>query len=187
MNVYDFDGTILDGDSEVYFFTYVVNNKLIPLFNRKTIKFAWFLERKHIIKYTKTRPIMYKALRPISDNINNILKVFWDIHIKYIKDYYYTNHKDDDVIISATPSFILEDIAKRLHVKYLIGTSMDERFNLTSKWCIREEKVNRFKEKFDIKDIEEFYSDSNSDIYLARLSKKPYKVIKDKIEKWDID
>lgn len=189
MNVYDFDETILKGDSEIYFFKYALKHKLVPFKARLTIRHNLILEKikinhKHLFSINKTRLNIYHSLKDIKD-LDNVLENFWDEHIKYIKDFYYKNQKEDDVIISATPDFILKPIIKRLNIKYLIATPFNlHTFEIIGEYNHKEFKVLNFYKAFEDGIIDEFYSDSNNDRFLAMEAKKAYKVKDNIIEEW---
>lgn len=172
MNVYDFDETILEGDSEIYFFKYVLDT--IPESN---------IEKDKLPNCTKDEK--YKLLLKYIDNLDDFLEIYWDNHQQYVKEWYLKAHKDDDVVVSATPEFILIPIMKRLHINNLIATKFDTKTCKTiGKPCYKEEKVIRFKGIY--KDVipDNFYSDSDTDVYMAKISKNAYKVIHDKIIPW---
>ena len=94
----------------------------------------------------------------------------------------------DDVIISASPTFLLEPICKRLHINYLIASEVDK---YTGKYdgtnCYGVEKVKRFNKIFPNSSIDNFYSDSLSDTPLAKLSKHAFLVSNNKIINWKED
>ena len=76
---------------------------------------------------------------------------------------------------------------KRLHINNLIATKLDiNTGNIIGKFCCKDEKVNRFKQIYKNIIPDTFYSDSDSDIYMAKYAKKAYKVIGDKIIDWNI-
>ena len=53
--------------------------------------------------------------------------------------------------------------------------------------CYGEEKVNRFYKEYPNGVIDEFYSDSDSDLPLAKLAKVAYKVNrKGQVHKWNV-
>lgn len=66
----------------------------------------------------------------------------------------------------------------------LIATQVDKSGKLLSKNCKGKNKVDFFHERFREK-IDEFYSDSKTDVFLAREAREAYFVKKEKIIKWD--
>ena len=94
-------------------------------------------------------------------------------------------HKNDDVIITASPEFLIQEICKRLDINTLIASkvnSYDGKY--VGNNCYGEEKVSRYYELFPKEKIDQFYSDSISDLPIARISNNAYLVKKNKIEVW---
>lgn len=186
MNVYDFDNTILDGDTERYFLDFLVNNHLLKGFTllrfKRLRKVRWINEKI----YRKNTNAMYKIIALNINNLDQLIEKFWDEHTHFIKPFYEKMRKEDDIISSASPSFLLLPIFKRMNIKNYIATEFDFDNLRFSSFNYAEEKVVHFVEKFGSNLIDEFYSDSDTDIYLARLAKKPFKVTGEKIEPWII-
>lgn len=185
MNVYDFDKTIYPTDSTTQFYFYCIRKRPIIL-KKLPRQFAGFF--KYFIKKidkTQMKENFYCFLQDIKD-IDVLCKSFWERNEKNINKWYLEKQKKDDVIISASPEFLLEPICKRLKIKYLYASRVDKK---TGKYtginCHGEEKVRRYKEAFDSFPIDEFYSDSYSDTPLALLAKKSFLVKGDKLSDWD--
>ena len=180
MNVYDFDETIIYGDSEDYFFKYVLDN--IKDIDKEIV--VNYLNRSHVSPSIDRTLLEYsykEVLTHIKD-LDSFLEDFWQVHFKYIKNWYLNQKRSDDVIISATPRFILEKAVKRLGVKWLIATEFDlKNYKVIGANCYKEEKVNRYKCEFGDTQVDNFYSDSDSDIYMAKIAKCAYKVKDDEI------
>ncbi len=186
MNVYDFDGTIYKGDSTRDFIFYLLKHypkviKYIPAFLFATIKY-----RFGIISKTKMKETLYRFLNSFNDDeINRIVNEFWDEHRKNIYGWYLKKRDDSDVIISASPRFILEQICKELKVNLICSEVNKENGDYIGLNCYGEEKVKRFYKEYQNTKINEFYSDSKSDTPLAKLANIAYLVDKNgKINKW---
>lgn len=189
MNVYDFDKTIYDGDSTEDFIIMCLKKQpgLVFRFMRSGMSFVAY--RAGCISKTAFKEVMYRFLRDI-DDIDDYVQEFWDSHIKKIKKFYISNQKADDVIISASPEFLLRDACQRLGIKHLIASKIDKYTGCCLGInCFGEEKVRRFYSEcsYDggIPKIDEFYSDSLSDAPLARLAKCAFTVTGEKIVPWD--
>lgn len=184
MNVYDFDGTIYDGDSTLDFYLFCLAKKPYIIF-----RFPLF----HALKYVITRrgklefkERFYRFLRAF-DDIDRMVERFWDISFCKIKDWYLLQKKETDVVISASPEFLLAPACKRLGILSPIASRVDKKTGLYSGLnCHGEEKVRRFYEKLEGGKIDSFYSDSKSDVPLALLAQKAYMVKKDKITDFPI-
>lgn len=183
MNVYDLDGTILDGDSEYYFFKYAFKNLNIPF--RYKLKYEWnyFLHKVFKVSSNVTRPKQYAFLKCIND-IDQVLEVFWDEHMKYIKQWYLDVKAPTDVISTASPEFLEVPLCKRLGVN-LIGTKMDKKTGKRySLFNFDVEKVKSFKKVYGDVIPDKFYSDSLTDLPMAMYAKEAYFVKGNEITKW---
>ena len=184
MNCYDFDKTIYNGDStkDFYLFCLKRHKGIIKTFPGLIKAFTKFYVLKKGNK-TDFKEKMYRFLPYV--NIEKDLPEFWASHKNNIKDWYYKTQREDDVIISASPEFLLEPICKELGIKYLMASKVDMK---TGKYeginCHGKEKVRRFYEMFPNGKIEDFYSDSYSDSPLAEISKKAFLVKGDELKDW---
>ncbi|MGI6664609.1 MAG: HAD-IB family phosphatase [Christensenellaceae bacterium] len=187
MNVYDFDGTIYDGDSTADFYFHMLKKKPSLLKYLPRQLWAFFSYAIKRIKKTEMKERFYVFLQGIND-MEHEVNIFWDKHTSKIKSWYPAQQKEDDVIISASPEFLLGDICARLNIKYLMASRVDAR---TGKYegvnCHGQEKVRRFYERFPEGKIAQFYSDGVSDRPLAELAAEAFFVKKDRITKWDFE
>lgn len=102
-----------------------------------------------------------------------------------IKKWYLEQKQPDDLVISASPQFLLNDICKRLEISEPIASAVDKNSGkYTGLNCYGEEKVRRFREKFPDKQIDCFYSDSRSDEPMARIARQAFLVSNVKITNW---
>jgi len=183
MNIYDFDKTIYDGDSSIDFFLYSMKKNKIIAFQLPIIAIYMIAYKLKIIEKEKLKSKFFKFISYI--DIEETLKEFWETHKNKIKEFYITNHKDTDIIISASPEFIIKPISELYGFK-LIGTKVNlYTGELIDKNCHGEEKVKRLN-KLGITECEEFYSDSYSDEPLALIAKHAYIVKKNVITKWNL-
>lgn len=185
MNAYDFDKTIYKNDSTADFYLFCIRKKpslFFSLFNTAFAAVRYYIFKKGTKTEFKER--MYSFLKKI--DAVSLTEEFWDKHISGIKDFYINNQQADDVIISASPEFLLKPICKRLGIEHLIASKVDPK---TGKYsglnCHGSEKVNRFYERFPNEKIDEFYSDSHSDDPLAQIAQKSFLVCNEKILSWE--
>lgn len=183
MNVYDFDKTIYNGDSTIDFYIYCLIRKpyLIIYFPKQVLGYIKYILKKQ--DKTKFKEDFYCFLNGLKD-VDLTVKNFWGRNSKKIKEWYIKQKKANDVIISASPSFLLREICRRLHITNLICSDVDYNGHYTNKNCYGEEKVRRFLTQFPNRKIDEFYSDSLSDLPLALLSKKSFLVHHNTIKSW---
>lgn len=185
MNVYDFDKTIYNGDSTVDFYLYCLKKHPRLLLNipKQLIYVVLYIFGK--FNKTQFKEHFYTFLTKLN-NIDKDINNFWNTHEKNIKDFYKSQKQNTDVIISASPEFLLEPICLKLGIERVIASKVNKK---TGKYtginCYGEEKVKRFYELYENSKIDTFYSDSLSDEPLAKISNQAYIVIKDELIKWN--
>lgn len=184
MNVYDFDKTIYDGDSTVDFYFYCLRKH--PSIMRYLPAQGWAALRFLLGKMNKTdfKQRFYRFLNGIAD-IDREVMLFWDSHIDRVKPWYRKDRQSDDVVISASPEFLLDPACKKLGIPSLMASRVDKHTGkYTGLNCYGEEKVRRYREVFGDKEISCFYSDSLSDTPLAEIAQKSFIVKGLKILPW---
>lgn len=183
MNVYDFDHTIYPGDSALDFclFCYRKDPGLFRYLPRQLLSGIGYV---FSTDKTRSKEKFYSFFKSVTD-IDALLEEFWDKNISRIKPFYLEKRRDDDVIITASPQFIVEAAAARLGKAAVIGSLVDKRTGkYTGSNCRGEEKVRRFCAAFPDAVIDVFYSDSDSDLPLARLAEQSFSVRGKRIEPW---
>lgn len=184
MNVYDFDKTIYDGDSTADFIFYSIKKHPKVLLNLPLTIWAYFLYIIGVYTKTKFKEKMYRFLLYIPD-IDKEVENFWKIQIKNIKKWYLNQKKQDDLIISASPEFLLKPICAILGVS-LIASVVDKKSGKYSgENCHGKEKVKRMYAKIPYPQIEEFYSDSLSDEPLAKEALQAFIVDGNDMISWE--
>lgn len=184
MNVYDFDETILRGDSTFRFTRYCLIRhpgvlRALPGFLR-----AFFAYRRGEITFTQGKEKLLSYFRYLP-NIETDLARYWKADFSRIKAWYIHQKREDDVVISASPEFLIKPACAALGLRYVYGTLVDPRTGaFRAANCSGEEKVKRLKEELGDVEIDEFYSDSHKDDPLARLAKRAYMVKGDRITPW---
>ena len=184
MNVYDFDNTIYKGDSTTDFFLFSLKRhpSIIRLFPGIIGGFIKFYVFKKGTKTQFKQKIMY-FVKHI--NYNEDIDDFWKIKLKNIKSFYIEQKASDDVIISASPYFVIEPACRKLGIEHIICSPVDvQSGEYKGENCHGKEKVRKFYEKFPQGEINNFYSDSYSDTPLAEISHNAYMVKSNKITKW---
>ena len=189
MNVYDFDNTIYDGETLVDIVLYfMAHDKKIWKYIPKLIiaalkdKFHLFTLDEALEAYSEFLENYYITV----GNIDDIIKKFWDKNEKKIKPFYETIRKDDDIIVSGTTDFLLDEIAKRMNIKHYICSSIDKETGKFKRLCFQENKVKYFHEDYPDAVIDNFYTDSMNDKAMMDISRHVFLVKKNKITqiKW---
>lgn len=185
MNVYDFDKTIYDGDSTVDFYLHCIKKHpdIILCLPRQLIGVIKF--KLKIIEKTQFKEEFYCFFSKIED-IDADLRVFWDKNQYKIRNWYKEQQQLDDLVISASPEFILREICDRIGINNLIASKVDKK---SGKYvglnCYGAEKLRRYRLEYDEVLIDKFYSDSRSDSSLAEYAREAFLVKENKIKKWE--
>lgn len=184
MNVYDFDNTIYDGESAVDFFLFCMRRypsmiRLLPLIGIKLIKYKrcriTVEELEFFVsKYAK------KLLDKIGD-IESLVSEFWDKNMKKVKEFYKKQRREDDLILSATAGFLLEEFSKRMNKINYISSEIDTKTGEIRRVCFRSKKADILKELCPDIEIEKFYTDSMNDEPIINMAKHAFIVKGNKI------
>jgi putative flippase GtrA/phosphoserine phosphatase len=185
-NVYDFDGTIYDGDSGVDFVKYSIRKKpktlLYLLGTIGTV--ILFLFKRRTKEDIKTK--LFGFVKEI-DDLDGFVADFWKKHEKKLKKFW-TEKEDhkNDIISSASCRFWLEPIAKKYKVAHLFATEIDlTTGEIIGNNCHGTEKVRLFYIEYPKGSINEMYTDSTSDLPMIKEAKQGYMVKKNKIMKYE--
>ncbi len=173
MNGYDFDKTIFDGDCLIrfYFYTLFLRPFLFLIFPFHL--FVYFLRSINVVSKKRTKEIMMFNLRFFRDR-NKLVERFWAKNIKRIKQWYLEQKKENDVIISASPEFLVRYACEKINLKNIIASRLKiDTLKMEGHNCFGKEKAIRFEKEFG-KDyiLDEFYSDSLSDMPMFKKAKK---------------
>jgi len=179
--LFDFDGTIYDGNSAIDFYIFTLEKfprllKYFPLQVWHLVLFIFQLESRDDFKGHFF--IFIKGIVDIEKHVD----LFWRRSIKKIYPWYIKRDKTYDVIISASPTFYLSKMAEILNINMLIATEISEiSGKLITKNCYGQEKVKRLNRLIPNANVLEAYSDSMSDLPILMLSKSAYIVKNGKI------
>lgn len=181
-SVYDFDNTILRGDSTARFAVYALTRRPGLLLKVPGVLFAYLGWALKINSKQQAKETLFRALCPsVSDAF---IEAFWDRNIGRVKRFYRDRHREDDLVISASPEFLLEGAMRRLGIGHLIASPVDRASGrFLGRNCHGEEKTVRFREIWNGEPFC-FYSDSLSDAPMARLAAKAYLVKGERIMPW---
>lgn len=180
MNAYDFDDTIYEGDSSLHFFVFFLRKdpSLIRYLPR-VIKILNDYHKEKIIFDDIVKNfghIFENYFRNSNKDFDEIVSEFWDKHEKRIKPFYKEIQKEDDVIITAAPNFMAEEICRRLGIRHCLSTEFDVKTGKFIRGCFREKKIDFFFEAFPDGQIDDFYTDSMNDKFLFPYAKRVFMV-----------
>lgn len=183
MNVYDFDETIYDGDCTRDFFKASLKYPKAVL-SMIRYGYAIVLYGLKLMDKTTMKSIFFRYMKSLPDT-RKMVESLTQKNMHKIKKWYLDQQREDDVIISASPLFLVEPFCKALGIRYIYGTNMDiDTGAIDGVNCKGEAKVDVFYHHFPNGHIHSFYSDSYSDTPLARLADNAYLVKKDVVNPW---
>ena len=158
IDIYDFDKTIVPFDSGSRFALYCLLHYPWIIIYLPIVAVAAILMLLKVINFTsfKKTCFMFVPLIPLNKAVNG----FWNKYEKEVHKWFF-NRKRTCVVISASPDFLLEEIAKRLSFDYLICTRHSKKSGIIiGENCRDGEKVRRLYEKFSDIQVIDVYSDS---------------------------
>ena len=175
INVYDFDNTIYRGDSSYDFFRHCAAKYPRALLSA-IAALPWFLGMLlGFARKTRVKERFYRYLRHVPEIAEEVER-FWLTHDKNLKSWYFEQKREDDLIISASPVFLLEPLMKRLNLRLIASRVDADTGRYEGENCHGEEKARRMREVYPVAQIARFYSDSRNDTPLARLAREAFMV-----------
>ena len=184
MNVYDFDNTIYRGDSTVGLVLYLFSHR--PECLKSVPRTAWYgllygLRIKDKLTFKKN---LYHMFTYIPD-MEKVTDEYVHSHLYRIKPWYKAQQREDDIVISASPEFLIQRFCDAIGIRTVMASRVDLR---TGEYdglnCHGEEKVRRLHAVMPDAHIDEFYSDSYSDDPLAKLADRAWLVKGDRRIPW---
>lgn len=180
-DLYDFDHTIYDGDCSLDFYFFCVRKQPSLLIYSPYQVFNAFLLVARLEDRTKFKSRFFVFLRHLNDT-SALVDEFWTGHYRKVKDWYLKQDHSRDIIISASPEFLLRPAFVKLKAHTIIATIMDPTTGQVSgKNCRGEEKVIRLRAAMGEPNIRNAYTDSMADLPMLSLAKSKYIVNGDKI------
>lgn len=194
--IYDFDGTLYDGDSFIDFFLFSIKNNPSYLFALFLLPLYLFLWKLKIVDDKKLKEQFLLFLKNKSvEKRDELVKGFWENHDNKIFNWVNEELKKDReseatlFCISASPDFLLKDIVAKLKIENLICSDFRNEKGMLNKMqspnCKGEEKVlrlNAWEEENKVNlIIKKMVSDSFVDMPLFKLAEKCYFVKNKKV------
>ena len=175
IDLFDFDKTIYDGDASRDFLVFCLRTQ--PRAWRELPRQAWAAGLFALGRLSRDRfkERSFAVLKRLPDPAA-VVDEFWRQHQRKLAPWYTAQRQPTDVIISASPEFLLAPVIAELG-GVLIGTRMDpttgsiDGFN-----CRGEEKVRRLSAAHPDAVVDRAYSDSLTDLPILRLARRPYLV-----------
>ena len=176
MHIYDFDQTVFVPDSSFCFVRFCLRH--YPRAVLSALPAAGYTGVLRLMDKADTKELKEHifSFLPRLDDVERIVEEFWTEHRKNLAPWYLEQKREDDLILSASPEFLLRPVCAELGVR-LIATRMDPYTGkIRGLNCHDEEKVRRFRRAFPEEHAEEFYSDSLVDEPMARIADRAFLV-----------
>jgi hypothetical protein len=160
LDIYDFDKTIVPFDSGTLFVVYCMAHYPWCLITLPIVAVAGLLMLLNIITFTQFKKTCFMFFPLIPKK--RAVKKFWDKYESKVHTWFKDKNRFS-VVISASPDFLLSEIAQRLSFDKLICTRHNYKNGMIiGENCRDEEKVKRFFEEFDKSEVTvvDVYSDS---------------------------
>ena len=186
IDVYDFDGTIYDGDSTVDFVLFAVRRHPNVLLGLPRIARAALKLRKKEIGLTEFKTVLFAEMAERMD-LKTEAGLFWlDPKTKEkLGAWFRTTPRDLPIVLcSASPEFEIAPAAKLLGIPTVVATRVDiATGELIGKNCKAEEKLSRLKAHFGDYEIRAMYTDdAKADGPLLAAAREGYILTHGKME-----
>lgn len=187
IDVYDFDGTIYDGDSTADFVLFCLRRHPGMITGAPRLAAAALMLACKKINLTRFKSVLFGEMsRRFS--LEKEADAFWKSEKTQAKlgPWFYNTPRDLPIVIaSASPEFELRHAAKILGVETLIGTRCDMKTGeLFGKNCKGAEKIVRIREVFgDFKVRAMYTDDAKADGPLLAIAREKYIVTHGNVEK----
>ena len=187
IDVYDFDGTIYDGDSTADFVLFCLRRHPGVIAGLPRVAFAALRLAAGNIGLTQFKSVLFGEMSK-RFSLEEEADAFW----KSMKTrarlgpWFFDTPRDIPIVIaSASPEFELRHAAQILGVKTLIGTRCNmQTGELYGKNCKGAEKIARIREVFGEFEVRAMYTDdAKADGPLLAIARERYIVTHGKVEK----
>ncbi len=181
MNVYDFDKTIYPVDSTMEFYRWCLRR--YPRCRRTMLWTVWagICIGLRLREKTLGKQDFYRFLAYVPQDAPVI---FWREHIGRINPWYLAQKRPDDVVISASPEFLLQPVADTLGFTLMASRVEQTTGRYQGINCHGEEKVRRYRERYGDTPVDGFWSDSRVDTPMASIARQAYLVKGQTIMPW---
>ena len=177
MYCYDFDKTIYKKDSSISFFVFCLKRQPGLIWHFIKSFFCLVFNKCGMMSTKKFKSVYFSFLKKIKD-VDQKVYEFWEKEIKNINKWYLEQKRDNDVICSASPEFILIPLFNKINPN---STIIATKINLETGEVIGEnlkgkEKVKALKEHFKEENLkfEGVYTDSMSDFPILDLTENKF-------------
>lgn len=184
MNVYDWDNTIYRGDSTFGFVRWLYVHRPRTLLSVPRTALFGLLYGVRAVRKLTFKENLYHMFTFV-DDMETAVDEYTSSHLDHVKQWYKDAQKEDDLVISASPEFLIRSFCDKVNIRDCMASQVDitsGRYDGLN--CHGKEKVRRFREIYGNEEIKKFYSDSLSDSPLAEISDEAYLVRGDNLSPW---
>ena len=183
MNVFDFDNTLYHGESAVDFAFFMIHKNQKIILWIPTILWNLLKYKLCLVTREEMERIINKFLKVLIQDEENLrcqVRLFWENHDKKLDQEMLKLVSAEDVILTAGPDFLLNEISNQLGTSHIQSSKVDLRKKNIIYLNFRSNKVKRFYENYGNAVIEKFYTDSYNDKALMEISESVFLVKKGK-------
>ena len=178
----------VNGTAHSYDLSFIIFSFIFPKLAKYFPTIFAALSRYAVKRIDKTqmKEMFYRFLRDV--DTEPMVEAFWQSHRKNIYPWYAALHEEEDIVISASPEFLLKPICEELGIHTLMASRVDPHTGkYTGTNCHGEEKVRRLEALTGVTHVDRFYSDSQNDLPMARIAYEAFLVDrKGDLHKWDV-
>ena len=182
IDIYDFDKTLIPYDSGSRFAFYCMLRYPWCFVFMPVVGVCGLLGAAGILSWDKFKKVCFSFMLVIPRE--KAIKGFWDKHEKDVYPWFFERPRNA-LIISASPTFLLEELQKRIGFEGLICTVHNPKTGaIIGKNCARDEKKHRFNNEIDRNEyrVIDVYSDSlkNDGPIFSLATNRCYQIINGK-------
>ena len=181
MKVFDFDNTIYRGESSIDFSFYMIRHNKKILLYVPTILISLVKYKMCLMKKEKIETLITDFFAGVLDGTEDapvLIRNFWETHAHKLNAKILALIGPEDVIMSASPVFLVAGIREKLNTDNIIGTEVDMEQKRITWFNFGDNKVKRFRELYGNRTIDAFYTDSYNDRALMEISRTTFIVKK---------
>ena len=179
MRVFDFDNTIYNGESSVDFFMFLLSKKKYYTRYLPLTIYTLALYKANVLSLDYVQNVANKYAHEIAKNgkySEKLIQEFWKLNNHKLKRHFLEKINEEDVIITASPNVLINEIKDKLKTKNIICSKLDIKTGKLKFLCMGKNKVKAFKYMYPNTTIDEFYTDSMNDSPLIDISNKTFLV-----------
>ena len=185
IKVFDFDNTIYRGESAVDLAFFMIKSNKRILFFVPTIFYNLIKYKLCLVDKDNMQRVINRCFKSAIKDKNGLLgpvESFWEKHSCKLDERMLKRIGKDDIIITATPDFLINGIKDRLNTSNIISSEVDAEKREVTYFNFGDNKVRKYKELYVRRKIYRFYTDSYNDKALMDISERVFIVKKGRIK-----